>query len=188
MLLLNFIPRFQMWMLYFYDSCFHILFVEPWPNKSPEPTARFQFYGHIGRSPFVRFSSVMAHSMRHFFILSFVCSWMTVSCSIICCSFFFMFIYLQRFLALQAFRRAERAEVSRELFRSLCLGTFGVLRPSLFLQPVLRSCMVYQFQFSYLLIAMPNKSLEPTGIGAVSNSQELLVCIVVGCRWLSFFR
>src|ERR1039458_7885623 len=34
----------------------------------------------------------------------------------------------------------------------------------------------------------PNKSPEPTRIIAVSNSQGLLVCIVAGSGWLSFFR
>jgi hypothetical protein len=34
----------------------------------------------------------------------------------------------------------------------------------------------------------PNKSPEPTRVGAVSNPRRLLVCIVAGRGWLSFFR
>jgi F0F1-type ATP synthase assembly protein I len=40
-----------------------------------------------------------------------------------------------------------------------------------------RAAMVASLKYQ-----QPNKSPEPTGIVAVSNSQELLVCIVVGCR------
>ena len=35
--------------------------------------------------------------------------------------------------------------------------------------------------------ARPNKAPEPTAVSAVSNSQELLVCIDFSRRWLSFY-
>ena len=41
---------------------------------------------------------------------------------------------------------------------------------------------------SVLMSLMPNKSPEPTRVGAVSNPRRLLVCIVAGRGWLSFFR
>jgi len=79
-------------------------------------------------------------------------------------------------------QRLKDPEGTRRVGHQMLMTRYTVRGVTSFILAVL---IVY---FRKLSRGMPNKSPEPTRIGAVSNSRGLLICIVAGSGWLSFFR